>query len=406
MRQRGRIVVRSGRYLAACVLLGSLLACGGGESNGRAEAAPGSPSVGAAPPSVDATVPLVEVVAARNGTVDQHVRLAGSLEAFERVALHARVTGYLEELRVDIGSRVAEGEVLARLAIPEMEAELSRTRAEIPAARARLDRARANAELAEVTARRLQELQSSEPGAVMAQDVDIAEAEKKVAQSEVAVLQADLKRARAHLAELEAMARYAEIRAPFAGVITERHVHPGALVIAGDQSNAAPILSIARTDRLRLAVPVPESLARACQSGLELAFEIDTFPGRAFRARVSRVASALDPQTRMMRTEADVENEDGALSPGMYARVELDLGGLPKATALPASTVRGGTSAPHVFAVEDGRLRRVAVEVLKDDGATIVVSSDLTANTPVVVASAARLEEGQRVRIHESADQP
>lgn len=399
-------MVRFGRGLAACALLGSLLACGGGESRGRAEAATRPPAVDAAPPAAETTAPLVEVVAARNGTVDQRVRLAGSLEPYERVSLHARVTGYLEELRVDIGSRVEAGEVLARLAIPEMEAELTRTRAEIPAARARLDRARAQAELADVTARRLRELQSSEPGAVMAQDVDIAEAERKVAQSQVAVLQADVARAQAHLAELEAIARYAEIRAPFAGVITERNVHPGALVVAGDESNALPILSIARTDRLRLSVPVPESLARACQSGLELAFEIDTFPGRDFRARVSRVASALDPQTRMMRTEADVENEDGTLSPGMYARVSLDLGGLAKATALPASAVRGGTGTPFVLAVEDGRLKRVGVEVLKDDGATVVVSSDLAANTPVVVAGAARLEEGQRVRVHANSDQP
>lgn len=406
MKQKGGSVVRSGRGLAACALLGSLLACGGGESRGRAEAAPGPPAVGAAPPAAGATAPRVEVVAARNGTVDQRVRLAGSLEAYERVALHAKVTGYLEELRVDIGSRVEEGEVLARLTIPEMEAELTRTRAEIPAARARLDRARARAELADVTARRLRELQSSEPGAVMAQDVDVAEAEREVAWSEMAVLQADLERARAHLTEFEAMARYAQLRAPFAGVITERHVHPGALVIAGDDNNAVPLFSIARADRLRLVVPVPESLAHECRTGLELAFAIDTFPGRAFRARVSRVASALDPQTRMMRTEADVENEDGALRPGMYARVDLDLGGLPKATALPASTVRGGTGAPFVLTVEDGKLKRVAVEILKDDGATVVVSSELAANTPVVVAGAARLEEGQRVRIHESSDQP
>lgn len=400
------LVGSGGRLAATCVVLGAFLACGGGESRGRVATATGSASVDAAPPPEGASAPLVEVVGARNGTVDQRVRLAGSLEPFERVALHARVTGYLEELRVDIGSRVEAGEVLARLAIPEMEAELSRSRAEIPAARARLDRARAQAELAEVTAKRLRELQASEPGAVMAQDVDVAEAERKVAQSEVAVAQADLERTRAHLAELEAMARYAEIRAPFAGVVTERHVHPGALVVAGDESNAEPVLSIARTDRLRLTVPVPESLARECQTGLGLAFGIDTFPGRVFRARVSRVASALDPQTRMMRTEADVENDDGMLSPGMYARVDLDLGGLPKATALPASAVRGGTSAPFVFAVEEGKLRRVGVEVLKDDGATVVVSSDLAANVPVVVAGASRLEEGQRVRIHESSDRP
>ena len=133
--------------------------------------------------------------------------------------------------------------------------------------------------------------QASEPGAVMAQDVDVAAAERKVAQSEVAVAEADLERTQAHLAELEAMARYAEIRAPFAGVITERNVHPGALVVAGDQSNAEAILSIARTDRLRLSVPVPESLARECQAGLELSFGIDTDP---LTEALDRLGSFLD----------------------------------------------------------------------------------------------------------------
>lgn len=405
--RKGGIVRGGGLGLAAAALLASSLACRGGKSEGAGGAkASELPPVAAQAPSADATAPVVEVIAPRSEEVSQRVRLAGNLEAFESVKLYARVTGYLEAMRVDIGDRVQEGDVLARLAVPEMEAELLRARAEIPAARARLARARARAELAEVTTRRLTELQVSEPGAVMAQDVDVAASEKKVAGSEVAVAQADLERAQAHLAELEALARYAEIRAPFAGVVTERRVHPGALVVAGDEGAAEPMLSIARTDRLRLAVPVPESLARECRSGLELTFRLDALPGRDFRARVSRMASALDPQTRTMRAEADVENEDGALQPGMYARVDLDLGALPKATVLPAPAVRGGTGSPFVLVVEDGALKRVAVEILKDDGATMVVSSELSDDTPVVVAGAARLEEGQRVRIHQSSKTP
>jgi len=397
----------AGRSIA-CVLFGTWLLVCDGSGLSHAEEGPVEPPGSSARAEVAVSPqdgsPRVDVVRPRTDDIEQRIQLAGSFEPFEHAELHAKVTGYLEEVRVDIGSRVQRGELLARVAMPEMEAELLRARAEIPAARARLDRARAQAELASVTADRLEGLQALEPGAVMEQDVDVARAERRVATSRVAVARADHERAKARLDEFEALARYAEIRAPFAGVVTRRHLHPGALVVSGVESETRPVVSLARTDRLRLVLPVPERLSTACSVGLELAFQLDPYPDRTFSTRVARLAGALDPESRNMRVEADVPNAEGQFLPGMYARVELDLGRLPNATEVPAAALRGGTRAPFVLTVDGGRLRRVPVRVLKDDGDRVVVSGDLDETRRVVVAGASDLVPGIRVRLHDRSD--
>ena len=348
-------------------------------------------------------LPTVVVIEPEQRDLTQKILLAGSLEPYEKASLHAKVTGYLEEIRVDIGDSVYEGEVLARLSIPEMKPELQRAEAEVPAARARLQKARAEVELARLTHKRLAELRLSEAGAVTQQDVDVAAATEKVAAAEVALARAEVLSAEARVAELESLGAYATIRAPFDGMVVGRFADRGALISAGGDGHG-PIVQVVRSDKLRLAVDLPESLVSHCQTGLKLDFNLDALPGQSFTAEVSRFAGALNRETRSMRIEADIENSAGRFYPGMYARVSVNLGELPGATVLPSSALRGGASSPYVFAVQEGTVHRIDVTILKDNGVEVVVGGDLEVGVQIVLSAPPLLKEGQpvRVRHHEA----
>lgn len=350
-------------------------------------------------------LPSVVVIQPKQRDVTQKIRLPGSLEPYERASLYAKVTGYLEEIRVDIGDSVSQGDVLARLAIPEMGAELQRAQAEVPAAKARLHKARAEGELAHVNYQRLADLRADEPGAVTQQAVDLAAAEEKVAVAQVSLARAELQGAQARVAELESLADYATIRAPFDGIVIARFADTGALIgQAGKTSH--PIIEVVRVDKLRLVLEIPEILVPQSRPGLKLDFELDALPGRSFEAKISRLAGALNRETRTMRVEADIDNAAGLFYPGMYARVSIDLGAIPGAIVLPATTLRGGGVSPFVYAVRNGAVERIDVKILKDDGAEVVVAGGLGPNTQVVLAGPPLLEEGQSVRVRSNGDAP
>lgn len=388
----------------AVLLLAAVAGCG---SSG--EEVPTNPAVSAQaeePADSDSALPIVIVIRPARRDVAQNILLPGSFEPYERAHLYARVTGYLDEIGVDIGDAVNKGEVLATLSIPEMAAELRRAEAQVPAARARLQKAKAEAERAQLTHQRLADLLRSEPRAVTQQSVELAAADEKVSAAQVELSRAELRAAQARVAELEAVGSYATIRAPFDSVVVARFSDVGALIVAGGKTGSKPILEVARIDKLRLAVQIPEFLVSQCRLGLGLSFKLDALPGRSFQSSISRMAGALDPETRSMRIEADVENADREFHPGMYARVSIDLGDFPGAIVLPATTLHSAGASPFVYAVENGTVRQIDVKVLKDDGADIVVEGSLGPDTQIVLAGPLRLKPGQRVRVRIQEEGP
>jgi len=287
-----------------------------------------------------------------------------------------------------------------------MAAELQRAQAEVPAARARLQKAKAEAERAHLTHQRLADLRGSEPAAVTQQAVELAAADELVSAAQVELSHAELRATQARVVELETLGGYATIRAPFDGVVVARFADVGALIVAGGKTGSEPILEVARTDKLRLAVQIPEFLVQQCHPGLGLTFKLDALPGQTFDSSVSRIARALNRETRSMRIEADVENADRAFYPGMYARVSINLGDFPGAIVLPATTLHGAGASPFVYAVQDGAVQRIDVKILKDDGANIVVEGSLGPDTQIVLAGPPRLEPGQRVRVQIQEEGP
>ncbi|MFQ5768778.1 MAG: efflux RND transporter periplasmic adaptor subunit, partial [Acidobacteriota bacterium] len=212
-----------------------------------------------------------------------------------------------------------------------MEARLSEAEAQVKAAAAGVEKARADAQLAGQEAARLEAIQEEQENAVTAPDVDAAVAGRAAARAAVLLAEANLAVVRARRKHLEVMASYAVLRAPFSGRVTRRYLDTGALVREGTSSSAGPVFQVARDDRLRLVVQVPESAVPQVRKGTALEVRLDALAGDLLHGTVARLAGALDPATRSMRVEMDLENDDGRLRPGMYARVKIalpDRGGL------------------------------------------------------------------------------
>jgi len=346
--------------------------------------------------------PAVVCVSPKQGDAKQRLRLSGSLEPWERALLFAKVPGYISEIGVDIGDQVKKGQVLARLSVPEMAAESRKASADVPAAQAQIEKAKADAELARVTYDRLRGLGEREPGAITQQEIDVALAKKKAADAEVQALESGLDVAKAKVGEIHALMSYGVIKAPFDGVITRRHADIGALVT---QNTKEPIVEVSRLEKLRLVLDLPEAVVPHVKVDQKVEFSVDAMPGKTFSGTVARMAGALMPGTRSMRTEIDVDNAERELSAGMYAKVELGYRELSGAFTLPATAIRSTEGASHVLVAGDGGvLSKVPVTLLMDDGKEVVCSGKgLDPKSRVVVTALPGIAAGQTVRVREQA---
>ena len=335
----------------------------------------------------------------------REVELPGSFEPYEQALLHAMVTGYVSRVRVDIGDRVARGAALVELDMPEMKPALGRAKADIVGAEAALRESQARAERDRITFERLSSLQASEPLAVTQQDVDMAEGNLQVSRAEVESAKAEILVAQAKLEELEARMAYAVIRAPFDGVVVQRFIDPGALVVSG-ADGGGPVLEVVREDRLRLVLAVPEPIVLQTRVGVSAEITVDVLPGRIFSGTVTRYAGPLTQDTRTMRTEIDMDGHGGLLRPGMYAKVRLQLGGDDEQLSVPASLIRhDGNGRAFVWTVRDGVAEKTHVEIARDDGASAVIEAGLLPESLIVFEAPAELREGQPVNITEITEE-
>jgi len=314
----------------------------------------------------------------------QRFVLPGTVEAWESAPLYARVTGYLESVSVDIGDDVERGAELARIVVPEMQAELRR-------AQSRVTQEEAELKLARLTRGRLQSLREANPQAIPQQEVDASTAQEQIEAAQVGVAKAELER-------LRALCKFARLRAPFAGRITKRVLDPGALAREGTTSDALPIVEIARTDPLRLVFEVPEPMAPHVGVGTPLRIGFDAFPGAVdLETTVARLAGALDPRTRSMRVEAKLQNADGRYQPGMYASVELEVDITDGALVIASRAIRGPGDDRHCLVARGGELVKVPVVVAADDGRQAVIVRGLQHGDRVMVAGSPLAREGTAI---------
>ncbi len=302
---------------------------------------------------------MLETAVVVSKPVERTVRLPGEFLPYERVDLHARVAGFVERVEGDRGSTVRRGQTLVVLSAPEMAAKLAEAEARAQAAISQRAEAEARLVAAENAYQRLKSAAAT-PGAVAGLELIQAEKAMEAARALSEALSSSVRAAQAAAEALRELQSYLTVVAPFDGVITERFVHPGALVGPGSGA-AEPLLRLENNRRLRLVVYVPEAESGSIVTGARVPFTVTAFPGETFYARVARLARSLDPKTRAMPVELDVDNAAGRLAPGMYAEVEWPVRRSRASLLVPPSSVVTTTERSFVIRVREGKAEWVDV---------------------------------------------
>jgi membrane fusion protein (multidrug efflux system) len=324
----------------------------------------------------------VEVTPVKSQLLSTKLALPAQLLPYESVDLYPKVAGFIEDIRVDRGSRVRKGDLLVRLSAPEVVAQQQQAAAGQAAAEARLASDRATYDRLDNAAKT--------PGAVAQNDLNIA---KQLVASDSSQADAAAKAAQA----AKVMGTYLEIRAPFDGVITTRNLHPGALV-GPATSGGQPIVQLVMNGHLRLTVAVPEDNVQAAKVGQEVAFTVPSLPGQTFHGKVARMADAVDARTRTMAVEADIENADGRLAPGAFATVQWPIQRAQPSLRVPPTAVANDQERNFVIKVEDGRAHWVDVKTGMTADGTIEVFGDLKAGDQVVRRGTDAIKDGAAVQ--------
>ena len=337
------------------------------------------------------TIALVAVIAK---PVSQTVELPGEFQPFLRVAIHAKVRGYVDRMLVDRGSIVKKGQLLAQLSAPEMKAQIAEAQAKVQAAES--DRSEAEAQLAaaESTADRTAKAAET-PGAIAGNELIQVQKQVEAAKALVEAKRQASQAARALLSAQKDLESYLSITAPFDGVVTDRLVHPGALVGPGEDPT---LLIVQQILHLRLVVAVPEEDVGGIVSGAKIEFHVPAYPGRTYTGTIARLSHSLDEKTRTMPVELDVANRDGSLSPGMYPSVQWNVQRGRPALFVPKTCVV--TTTERTFVIRDKRGVAEWVDVTKGvaEGDLIEVRSDLRAGDMVVRRASDELREGSPLR--------
>lgn len=360
------------------------------------------------------------VVRVERGTLGNTLTIAGEFKPFQEVDIHAKVAGYIRVIRVDVGDRVKEGQVLAELEIPELSAQLAGTDAMVRRAQEEIRRAKSDVERAQSAHSaahsgyiRLKQAADSRSGLVAQQEVDDSqakdlesEAQVASAQAEVSAAQQQLEVAEANQKQYGALSNYSHIVAPFAGVITKRFADTGALIQAGTSSNtqAMPLVRLAQTSKLRLVLPIPESVSGQIQLGQPVKVRVQAL-NRDFEGKVSRFADSLDRQTRTMETEIDFENSNGELIPGMYAEAVLSLREKKDVLTVPIEAVsRDGNEGTALLVNSRNTIEERHLKLGVESGTRIEVISGLSEHDRVVIGSRSLFRVGQQVQPKETTD--
>jgi RND family efflux transporter MFP subunit len=322
------------------------------------------------------------------GEPSQEVVLPGNVQAFTDSPIYARTNGYLKKWYFDIGAHVKKGQRLAVIASPEVDQQLA-------AAKADLATARATAKNAQVQSSRYADLLKD--NAVSKQDADNF--------SSLAIsTRAQVESASANVQRLEQLIGFENVYAPFDGIITARNVDIGTLIDAGA---AKELFHMAAEDVLRVYVNVPQVHARACLPGLTADLQVAEYPGRTFKGSIVRTAKTIDPASRTLLVEVDVDNRDGALFPGAYAQVHFKMSAARPALIIPVPTLIFRSEGLRVGVVQDNKVKLVPITIGRDDGRTIEVVEGLQPFDLIIQNPPDSLVDGETVHVVrlEQADQ-
>jgi RND family efflux transporter MFP subunit len=359
---------------------------------------------------------VAPVVLATRGPLENAITLTGEFRPFQQVDVHAKVSGYIRHIFVDVGDKVRTGQELAVLEVPELNAQVTGAQADIARSKDAIRRAQSEIERAESTHQayhsaytRLKQASEERPGLVAEQELDDALAKDKETEAQISSTRAALAEsqnqlgmAQATLERLSALQAYSHITAPFAGVVTKRYVDTGALISAGTSSEtqSQPVVQLAEWSLLRLVIPIPASSVPLLHLGSVVQVHVLDL-NRDFQGRVARFADSLNEETRTMHTEIDVENPQNTLTDGMYAEVKLVLHGSEDALTVPVQAVvqEGNENNHYVLVVGDqNRVQKRNVELGEQTSTTVEVVHGLSEKERVISAGQSDYTDGEVVK--------
>ncbi len=376
-----------------------------------------APKVEAQAPS---DIPTVAVAKVTKEELSHNLTLTAEFRPFQEIDVMAKVSGYVKEIKVDVGDRVQQGQLLATLEIPEMADDLARARAaverssaEVARARDEIQRAESAHGIAHVSYERLASVSKQRPGLVAQQEIDDAHSKDLVAEAQLAATKSGVTAAlqqvdvnKAEMGKVNTLHDYTRVTAPFAGVVTKRYADTGSMIQAGtaSQTQAMPVIRLSQNSLLRLILPVPESVVPSVRVGGRVDVRVPSL-NRVFPGKVARFAGRVQPSTRTMDTEVDVPNPSLILIPGMYAEVSLTLDRRYDALAVPVSAVDNDESAGEtaatgrvLFVTPEGRVEVRKVSLGLETSSLVEIRSGLKDGDLVVIGNRSALQPGQQVK--------
>jgi RND family efflux transporter MFP subunit len=330
----------------------------------------------------------VAVTHAQQGALDNEISLPSTLQAYTDSPIYARTNGYVEHWYADIGTHVKQGQLLAVISTPEIDQELAQ-------AQATLEQTKANLTLAGITAKRYQDL--SPTNAVPQQMVDQNT-------QNLAAMKASAQAAAANVARLQELQGFEKVTAPFDGVITQRLTDIGDLINAGNSGTGAQLFRIAKTNVMRVFVPVPESYSDQITDHLEATLELTALPGQEFEGTVTRSSDSITAGSHTLLTEIDIPNPTGKLLPGAYAEVHIHLANQTQHLIIPEGAVLFQAAGPQVAVVDNkNQIQLHKVTLGRDFGTTIEVMDGITASDQIVSSPPDYLVDGMPVTVEPAA---
>jgi membrane fusion protein, multidrug efflux system len=353
-------------------------------------------SATAASASGAATVTTVAVESKKLSTT---IALPAQLEPYEQVDIYPKVTGFVENVTVDRGSRVKAGQVLVRLTAPELISQKSQSEAAVHAAESQMATAKAKLASDQGTYE-LMQAAAKTPGVLAENDVAVAGQTVSADKAMVEAAEQNIAAARESLKTVGQAEAYLTITAPFAGVVTTRNLHPGALIgPASGVGSAMPILQIVDDRRLRLVVPIPEAQVGSMKVSQQVSFTVPAYPGQTFKAPIARTAKAMDEKSRTMPVELDVTNRDGKLAPGSFATVKWPLDRGYPTLFVPTTAVTNDQQHTFVIRVRNDKAEWVTVQTGQTVNGEVEVFGDLAAGDQVVKLATDAIHSGDSVHL-------
>lgn len=337
----------------------------------------------------------VDVATVRAAVSTAPLTLPGETAAWYEATIYARVDGYVSNWFVDIGDHVRAGQILAVIDTPDLDAQLAAAQAKLRTAEADVNVRVAQADFARTTYLRWRE---SPKGVVSEQETADKKASYESAVASLVAAQADVKQAQGEVDKYRAFEQFKDVRAPFTGIITERRVDIGNLVTAGSTASTTVLYRMTKNDPIRVFVDVPQAAAPLMKVGRPVDVVTSGAGSRVFSGVITRTSTAVDPQSRTLRVEADFPNRDGALVPGLYVNATFHLRSEGVAE-VPAAAIVLRSRGAEVAVVEDGRVRFRPVTIAEDDGTTVNLASGVRPGEQVVLNINSQIADGNQVEV-------